>query len=69
MEDIISLDVGEVYAKLDQNIASFRCPRPLSNPDEEIAKRIIEKSRQFCYTPLSEINLKPKPKKREFDSL
>ncbi len=49
IEDILSLKVGEVFARLDNDIIDFRCPAPLINRDSQTAWEMIEQSRRHYY--------------------
>ncbi len=55
VDDLLSLRVGEVCARLDQDIVDFRCPPPPADLSEERARHVIEASRRLYYTPIHEI--------------
>jgi hypothetical protein len=69
VEDILSLGVGEVIARIDNDIVDFKCPPPPSHHDPELARHIIEESRKRYYTrPEPATHRHPRTRRREIDT-
>lgn len=70
VEDFLGLGRGEVFARLDSDIADFICLYSEDDSNEELKQKIIFDSRKKYYTPLAEVQEKSvrKPGRRVFDS-
>lgn len=69
VEEILSLGVGEVFARIDNDIVDFKCPPPPGHHDPELAKHIIEESRKRYYTRLAPVaHRQSKTRRREIDT-
>ncbi len=68
-EEFAGLGRGEVYARIENEIAKFKTfPPDENNVSTEGKKKIISHSRKLYYTKLSELEKRPKKKPRIYDS-
>ena len=69
-DNIMNLDVGEVYARINNHVTSFKTFAPC-RADPEVAKRIYERSIEKYYAPVKDVVTKEcrneVRKKRVFD--
>ena len=64
VDDILALEVGEVYARIDGAVVDFKCPPPPEYNTESASEAIIRQSRKVYYVPMSELE-KEKRKSEE----
>ena len=71
VDDILALDVGEVYARIDGAVVDFKCPPPPEYNTESASQEIIGRSRKAYYVPMSELEKEKKKIRRaprQFDT-
>lgn len=68
VEDFLGLGRGEVFARIDSDIADFTCPYSAGTGNHALRRKIISDSRKKFYTPLVKVRKRFVPKRRVFDS-
>ena len=71
VDDILALEVGEVYGRIDGAVVDFKCPPPREQNTESASEEIIRRSRKAYYVPMSELEKKKRKARRaprEFDT-